>query len=604
MLRKYWNRLLQACGSPVGSVARGLLFFGLLAMVAGCAVSSLGPGVGQEPVVASGRVAEAGDVDHFAGQLENASQDKDVAFQYLMGFMHLREHRYKEAEEAFTRVAEFDPRTVEVREIVAQLATQRGDLEKATLYARSALALDRTREGTRLLLASLLRTLQKLPEAAEQYEFLIQSKENSDQVRLLLAPLYGLMKNPVKARQILEPLFNKPGLAWRAHLAMGRVHIDQDDDAKALAAFQEARRLEPDQIEPVLALGSHLQKMNRQAEAEKIYRDYLSGNPGSRVVHTRLGRLMLTLDKRQEALEQFQAVTRIAPESIQARLTTALILLSQGAFQEALKELRMAQAIQPDNSGILYYLGQALEATQQRDEAAKIFEKIPKGEPFYMEAQIRLAYHESTSGKGAAAVERVHRLVGEFGDKSEVFLAASVLLLQEKDYAGVVEMATRGIVIDPAQTRLIFNRAMAYDKLKRWEEAEKDLLNYLEVNPEDAQALNYLGYSWADRNEKLDKSYEYLQKAVKLAPGDGFITDSLGWVLFRLNRLQEALSTMREAVRLEPKDPTINEHLGDVLLANGQVQEALLVWQKALELDADNHLLREKIQKHAQKVAE
>ncbi|MBF0152959.1 MAG: tetratricopeptide repeat protein [Magnetococcales bacterium] len=582
------------------SVSCWLAAFSLSVAVSGCAASLMGES--QTPATTTGKSVEgAGDADRFVAQLENSSQDKDVMLQYLMGFIHLRERRYQEAEDAFTRVADLDTKTVDVREIVAQLATQRGDLEKATVYAKAVVALDPKREGTRLLLASLLRTLQKLPEAAEQYEYLIRTGESADQVRLLLAPLYGLMKNPQKARHVLEPLFSKPGFVWRAHLAMGRVYIDQDDDGKALAAFQEARRLEPDQIEPVLALGSHLQKMDRQTEAEKVYRDYLNGNPGSRVVHTRLGRLMLTQDKRQEALEQFQAVTRLAPESIQARLTTALILLSQGAFQDALKELRLAQALQPENTGILFYLGQALEAMQRRDEAARIFEKIPKGEPFYMEAQIRLSYHESTHGKGAVAVERVRRLVNEFGDKGEVFLAASILMLQEKDYSGVVEMANRGIALDPSQTRLVFNRAMAYDKLKRWAEAEKDLLDYLAVNPEDPQALNYLGYSWAERNENLDKSYEYLLKAVKLAPGDGFITDSLGWILFRLNRLQESLATMREAVRLEPKDPTINEHLGDVLMANGQLQEALAIWQKALDLDADNHLLREKIRKNAQK---
>ncbi|MBF0135949.1 MAG: tetratricopeptide repeat protein [Magnetococcales bacterium] len=601
MLRKFWNMLLRMDGWRIVSVVCWLAISSLATAVSGCAAPPTSEVSSTQETSAITSGEDAGDKERVVNQLENSSQDKDVTFQYLLGFMHLREHRYPEAEEAFTRVAELDPKTVDTREIIAQLATQRGDLEKATLYARAAIQLDPKREGTRLLLASLLRTLQKLPEAAEHYEYLIRSGDNADQVRLLLAPLYGLMKDPQRAYRILEPLFNKPGYAWRAHLAMGRVHIDQDEDAKALVSFQDARRLEPDQIEPVLAMGGLLQKMERQADAEKVYRDYLQGNPGSRVIHTRLGRLMLTQDKRQEALEQFQAVTRLAPESIQARLTSALILLSQGAYQEALKELRLAQAIQPDNTGILFYLGQALEAMQQRDEAARIFEKIPKGEPFYMEAQIRLAYHETTHGKGTSAMERIRRLVNEFSDKGEVFLAASVLMLQEKDYAGVVEMANRGLALDAKLSRLIFNRAMAYDKLKRWNEAEKDLVAYLAENPDDPQALNYLGYSWAERNEKLDKSYEYLQKAVKLAPGDGFITDSLGWVLFRLNRLQEALATMREAVRLEPKDPTINEHLGDVLMAVGQVQEAITVWQKALELDADNHLLRDKIQKHANK---
>ncbi|MBF0323420.1 MAG: tetratricopeptide repeat protein, partial [Magnetococcales bacterium] len=311
MAWKFWRMVLRMDGWRVVSVLGWLAVSGLTMAVSGCAVP---PAVGGEPVLPA-KVAwgdDAGDLDRVVGQLENASSDKDITLQYLLGFVHLREHRFQEAEDAFTRVADLDPKSVDVREVVAQLATQRGDLEKATLYAKAVVVLDPKREGTRLLLASLLRTMQKLPEAAEHYEYLIQHGENADHVRLLLAPLHGLMKDPQRAHRVLEPLFKKPGFAWRAHLAMGRVYIEQDDDQKALSAFQEARRLDPDQIEPVLALGGQLQKMERQAEAEKVYRAYLDGNPGSRVVHTRLGRLMLTQDKRQEALEQFQTVTRLA----------------------------------------------------------------------------------------------------------------------------------------------------------------------------------------------------------------------------------------------------------------------------------------------------
>ena len=139
---------------------------------------------------------------------------------------------------------------------------------------------------------------------------------------------------------------------------------------------------------------------------------------------------------------------------------------------------------------------------------------------------------------------------------------------------------------------------MAYDKLNMWAEAEKDLRHYIEHNPNDAHALNYLGYTWAEKNIFLDESRQLLERAVRLAPDDGFVADSLGWVLYRLKEYKESLNHMKTAVRLEPTDPTIREHLGDVFQALGQNNKALETWKEALKLGPENQKLQDKIKKN------
>ncbi|MEO5332184.1 MAG: tetratricopeptide repeat protein [Magnetococcus sp. YQC-5] len=523
-----------------------------------------------------------------------------VYYYYVLGHMMMGDRRWEEAEKAFVRVAEGDRKSVEARLIVAHLATQRGDLALALRYAQEVVGLDPVNVKARMLLAGLLNALGKYQESATQYEELLKKNPDHVAARLLLAQIYGRLKDPGRAKIALAPLLGKSDVAWKANLALGRAYVHVPDIKKSMEYFRRAKQQAPDQLEPILALGAALQELNRPKEAEALYRDFLLRDPDNETIHTRLGRLLLNQEDRSAALDEFRTITRLSPGSVQARLTTALILLSQRNYEEALQELRMADAARPGNSGVAFYIGQSLEALERNKDAKAAYEPIKPGDPFYIEAQVRLAFIDASEKRGKEAIARLQEVIKNQPARIEVLLALTVILLQEEEYTAVVEAASHGLNLAPDQTRFLFNRAVAFDKLKRWPEAEQDLQKYIGKNPDDAHALNYLGYTWADRNEKLEASYQLISKASQLAPSDGFITDSLGWVLFRMNRLEESLSKMREAVRMEPKDPTIREHLGDVLAASGRTREAMIVWQQALELDTTNENLRAKIQRSSQ----
>ncbi|NGZ07723.1 MAG: tetratricopeptide repeat protein [Magnetococcales bacterium] len=590
---------LLGCGQWVRLSGLGVLAGALLT---GCVAGGTPP-PDTPALPAAPQTYESGKPGHLANTApQEPTADKPQAdgvyYYYVLGHMMMGDRRWDEAEKAFLRVAEGDPKSVEARLIVAHLATQRGDLTLAERHAREVVELDPDNNKARLLLAGLLNALEKFPEAASQYETLLKKQSDHLSARLMLAQIYGRLKDPARAKVALGPLLHKSDLAWKANLALGRAYVHVPDLKKSLEYFRKARRQAPDQLEPVLALGAALQELDRPKEAETIYRQYLARNPESETIHSRLGRLLLTQEDRAAALEEFRTIARLSPGSVQARLTSALILMSQRQYEEALQELRLADAARPGNSGVAYYIGQALEALERFKDARAAYEPIKRDDPFHLESQVRMAFLDAYEKKGKEAIMRLRDLGVTYPDRVEVLLALTVVLLQEEDYAGVVESATKGLTLAPDQTRFLFNRAMALDKLQRWPEAEQDLRVYLEKNPEDAHALNYLGYTWAERNEKLEDAHKLILRATQLAPGDGFILDSLGWVLFRMNRLEESLTRMREAVRMEPKDPTIREHLGDVLAASGRLKEALIIWRQALEMDQANEGLRRKIERN------
>ncbi|MBF0107578.1 MAG: tetratricopeptide repeat protein [Magnetococcales bacterium] len=531
----------------------------------------------------------------------NLDENTDTTYFYLLGQLFLRESKWQMAEKAFSRVAESDPESIEANLIVAHLATQRGDLEQAVRYTTEVVKRAPDHRKARFLLAGLLTARKEYDKAVEHYEILLAGEPNHQAARLLLAQLYGRLKKIDKAQAVLAPLFNDRKMGWKAHLALGRAYVSLPDMGLALKSFQSARASDPDEIEPVLAVGAALQEMKRPEEAEKLYREFLETHPDNKAIHGRLGRLLLKRNDRMGALEEFRAITRLAPDSLQARLTTGLLLVSEKKYEEAIVELRLVEALQPENSTVLYYLGQALEATNRDDEAQGAYEKIHKGDPFFAEAHLRLAFLNVSKGKLEEGIEKIRQLLNEDKNNTDLYGALSILQLQANQFEAVIATCTEGLALDAGHDRLLFNRAMALDKLKRWTEAERDLKVYVERNPDDAHGLNYLGYSWADRGEHLEEALKLIQRAAQLAPGDGFISDSLGWVLYRMNRLEEALVRMREAVRMEADDPIIREHLGDVLFAMGKKDEALQVWKKALSLDTSNQELQKKISHHESK---
>jgi tetratricopeptide (TPR) repeat protein len=525
--------------------------------------------------------------------------DGDAFLYYILGQLYIREQNWEEAEKAFSQVVEADKKAIDARIFVSHLAVQRGNINQAVEYTQEVVKLDPEHLKSRMLLASLLTAQKKHQEASVQYEILLENDKNDSAARMLLARSYGFLKDKKRAESTLKPLFKDKKLAWKAYLTLGRVLASIPDLEGATKAFYKAHRLGPEKMQPVLSLGVILQKLNRPAESEKVYRDYLSDYPENKAIHSRLGRLLLNQNDRGGALEEFRAISSLAPDNIQARLTTGLILLSEHKYNEALQELRLAEAAEPGNSTVQYYIGQSLEFLNTPKPAEQVYLKISQEEPFFPEAQLRIAHIETTSDRTDQAIARVENLVKQYPKKVIYIKALSLIQLQAENYSATVEISSKGLALDPEHSELLFNRAMAFDKLNMWAKAEKDLRVYIERNPNDAHALNYLGYTWAEKNIYLEEARKLLERAVRLAPDDGFVADSLGWVLYRLKDYKESLTSMKKAVLLEPKDPTIHEHLGDVLHAMGKKKQAMKIWKKALKLEPKNQKLQDKIKKNS-----
>jgi Flp pilus assembly protein TadD len=157
-----------------------------------------------------------------------------------------------------------------------------------------------------------------------------------------------------------------------------------------------------------------------------------------------------------------------------------------------------------------------------------------------------------------------------------------------EQFAEAEPIYTDLIAAEPHDWRLYFSRGVTRERLGRWPEAEADFQHALELAPEQPDVMNYLGYTWIDRGERLQEGLALVQRAVELRPHSGAIIDSLGWAYYRLGDYAQALEHIERAAELEPADPTLNDHLGDVYWRLGRRIEARFQWQRALTLDPDD----------------
>jgi tetratricopeptide (TPR) repeat protein len=238
------------------------------------------------------------------------------------------------------------------------------------------------------------------------------------------------------------------------------------------------------------------------------------------------------------------------------------------------------------------YLGQLAEGRSRYEEALDWYREIGEGQHQFS-AGLRAAVVLGKLGRvdeGRLVLTALNATTD--AEKTQLFQAEAQMLREARDFEGVYAVLDRGLKAMPDSQDLLYDRAMAAEKLGRLDQLERDLRRLIELNPEHAHAYNALGYTLADRTSRLDEAIELLDKALKLAPEDPFILDSMGWAKFKARRLDEAVSYLKRAYAARP-DPEIAAHLGEALWVKGDRDEARRVWQGSLKDHPDNDSLRE-----------
>jgi Flp pilus assembly protein TadD, contains TPR repeats len=264
-------------------------------------------------------------------------------------------------------------------------------------------------------------------------------------------------------------------------------------------------------------------------------------------------------------------------------------LSRDGSKDLALVFLRLGIYLDPAADVISLALGQLLDSSGQHEAANRIYDAVPATSPMKPTAVVRVAQNLDSMGDRPEALRRLRNIVATRPDDLDAVSVLGDLLRYDEQYLEAADAYSKALELSggeaPADWRFYYVRGIAYERAKQWPQAEADFLKALELNPDQPQVLNYLGYSWIDMDMHLERALEMIEKAVEAQPQDGYIVDSLGWAFYKLGRIDEAVETLERAVMLRPNDPEINDHLGDAYWKAGRRLEARFQWNVARAVD-------------------
>jgi len=471
-------------------------------------------------------------------------------------------------------------------------------------------------EAVRLQLQILL-SMNRMQDLAEPMSALIAGTPEAERAAVIGAMPRFMSRATDKGQaatlveQVLQPYLSATGTRAAALVAIGRGWLAAGDVERAMTLARQAQSENPDSSAPVLLA---LELMRVRPEAEGIVTQYLKTPDADPLLRRAYAGTLVNLQRYADAIAQLEIVTQKQPEVAGPWLTLGALQLElkqpQAAEQSLERFVQLVQA-QPaasrandpddddDNSAPDQDLTQAWlllsQAAEQRGDFATAEARLARVDnpQRALEVQTRRALLLARQGQVPQARELVRSAPERNpADARAKLLAEAQVLREVKQWSEAYAVLQAANQRFPNDTDLLYEQAMMAEKIDQLDAMEALLRQVMVLKPDHAHAYNALGYSLADRNLRLAEAKQMIERALQLTPGDPFITDSLGWVEFRLGNLEEALRLLRQAYQARP-DAEIGAHLGEVLWAMGQHDEARRIWAEARSRDASNDVLRE-----------
>jgi tetratricopeptide (TPR) repeat protein len=529
--------------------------------------------------------------------LPDRSLDSSLLYTFLLAEIAGQRGSYQIAAQAYLEMAKTtrDPR---IARRATEVALYGHYTELAVEAAKLWLATEKDSAAARQTLAAIYVSSNDLQSAKPLLQQMLAAE--GDNVGQALAQLHPLLaKHADKAavlalvKELTKPYRERP----EAHLAVAEASLAANKYDAALAEIREAMRLRPDWETGALF---QAQLLNRESRAKALgyLKAFLADHPKAQEVRLGYARQLINDKKFPEARVEFQRLLDDNPQNGDIAVTVALLSVQINDLDAAEVQLkRVLEMDYKDPDAVRFHLGQVNEERKRYDEAAKWYLSVEEGEQFVL-AHARYAFMLAKQDKLAEARAHLQNLVPQNDAQRVQILQSEAQLMREaKDYKESFDILRKGLEVQPDQPELLYDVALAAEKIDRIDIAEVNLRRLIVLKPDHAQAYNALGYTLADRTDRLAEARDYIEKALKLAPDDPFILDSMGWVEYRLGHLAQGQQYLERAFQQRP-DPEIAAHLGEVLWAKGDKPGAEKIWREALRDNPENDELQKVIKKY------
>jgi len=529
-----------------------------------------------------------------------AGLSQDLIYEYLLGDIAARRGDPVTAAGAMTRAAELSS-NLEITLRAFSMSMEAGRYEQALELSELLASIDSDYPGERAL-ALRLQALMALDREEDVFHTLVALIDTlPDQAELpqYIAQTLGRTPEPGRWLALVERVaIHFEDNPW-TQLSAGWLAYRADDGDRAQAALDRALVLKPGWEEVALLKFSHLRQNDDHGPVAAFAIDFLDRYPDRVRLRLAYGRLLAEWNDNLAALSQFEKLLEFDPRNIDALYAAGI--LSQGlAFLDQAKtyfETLLEHYPQEDRSRL--YLGQILSEQGEYDDALDLLREIVSAD-LYFDVQIRVGFVLADADRIQEALRHLADVTPKSQDEQvRIYLAREQVLRDSGQPEQALELLSAALIDIPDHPDLLYARGLVTAIMDRVAEHERDMRRLIEIDPENAHAYNALGYTLADKTDRLAEALELIEKALTLLPGDPFILDSLGWVHYRRGDLDLALEYLRLAMDQRP-DAEIAAHLGEVLWQLGDKDQAIAAWQDGKQADPDNPVLKDTMRKFGQ----
>src|SRR5882757_4293529 len=571
--------------------------------------------------------------------------EADPTSQYLtsgLAELYARTGRIRDAVVEAQDILKRDPNNLEARRLLGRIYLRSlGDMQSgngsqsvlklAIEQYEQIIKLQPDSMDDHLLLGRLYRLNNDLQKAENEFKTAIRLQPGSEEAVTTLAYLYNEMGDTTRATQVLSAV---PDAARSAKLysALGFTYEQQKQYKNAIEAYRHAIELDRDNLDAIRGLAQNLLNDGQTDAALDQYKVIADANPEDAQTYLRMAEIYRKSGRFDQALESLKKAGSMVQDSIEVPYNMAAVYQAQGRYDEAIQVLQdllkktekadnsYTQAEKNNRSVFLERLGtiyrdnnndtQAVETfrkmtllgdenaergyqqiidtyregkqwQQATDTAKEAVQKLPNDRPLKMVYAAQLA----DTGQADAGLQQVKSLLKGTPEDREVYITLSQMYSRLKRWPeaeAALDKAEPLSAKDEDKQYIYFLRGSTYERQKKYEPAEEMFRKVLTGDPQNATALNYLGYMLADRGVKLDEALGLIKKAVDLDPANGAYLDSLGWAYFKLGKYELAEDTLMKASQRIGTDPTVQDHLGDLYQKTGRLKLAAAHWERAL----------------------
>lgn len=480
----------------------------------------------------------------------------------------------------------YDPTSFRSHFRLASEYVRAGLVTQALQHCEEAIKIKNDFAEAHVLQASLQSVLGLHDKARLAYEKLLKVNPGNEEAEILLGATYldeGKIDKAIEYFEKLSKTSKKSHIVW---YYLGKTYLMKPNGAnfaKAEKAFRTSLKIESNFVQSVIELGSILEKNKRGVEALALYESFQNQHGPDVSVAESLVQAYLVAENYDKAYEHLKTIMELDQTNLNAQLKMAFILVDQKKYKEAIPLLETILSQTPESDRVRFYLGAVYEEVKDYPAAIQQFKEIPKTSKYFADATMHIAYLYKLLDEPNNAIALLEKNIDFLDDNPKVYSLYASFLDGQKQYKQSKELLEKAHSKFPKDVQIMYQLGSVYDQMGLADRTVEKMEQLILLDKNHVEGLNYLAYLYADKTRNLETAEKLARRALALRPNDGFILDTLGWVLFKQNRTAEAIKTLEKAHQLESNEAIIAEHLGDVYFKVALPQKAREMYQRAVD---------------------